>query len=487
MASDFNRDSLRATGLILQDLHSVWTPHEGQVKVGNALFYKDKKYIFLRCGRKFGKTDLVDYIPHRFAMLNPNSCIYYVAPYYNQAAELIWHTGRLPNFLKHLKDKYVKKQYDTDKRLVFHNGSFIKLLGSDNFVVAAGHTPDLIIYDEFADFDPRFDKAMRPNLAPKKAPIIIVGSPAHTSDSYYYKVEDEFRMRENGEVFIMPTHINPHIDKQWLKEEESSYRERGEYATFQREYLAMKVFGGADAIFPMLLVPEQGLMEKYTGFTKHYVSYADKLAEIKRRYKDYDFYCSFDAGTVTCFAVLFIAIHRYSKKVTCLNSIYETDQGKTTTKQIFPRALEIINSICADLDRWTMIYDNAAAWFAQEVQHEFDHNLFPCMKDLNKKEVKLSLIKDLMVYDRFEMTDECPKLMWEMSNYQRDANGKIPKKNDHLIDDLRYILNQAGYDTVPRDPWVDPKVELGWRHSIDVEYSNNLNEDIRRGFYGDSY
>jgi hypothetical protein len=418
-------------------------------------------------------------------MMNPGSCIYYVAPYYNQAAELIWHTGRLPNFLKQFKEKYIKKQYDTDKRLVFHNESFIKLLGSDNYVVAAGHTPDLIIYDEFADFDPRFDKAMRPNLAPKKAPIIIVGSPAHTSDSYYYKVEDEFKSRGNGEVFIMPTHINPHIDREWLKEEEQSYRERGDYATFQREYLAMKIFGGSDAIFPMLLVPEQGLQDTYVGHTRHYVENTSIISEVKKRYKDYDFYVSFDAGTVTCFAVLFAAVHRYSKKVICLDSIYETDQAKTTTKQIFPRALEIMRSIVGEDDRWHMEYDNAAAWFAQEVQHEYGYNLFPCTKDLNKKEVKLGLIKDLMIYDKFQMTDKCPKLMWEMSNYRKDENGKIPKKNDHLIDNLRYILNAANYHTVERTAWVDPKIGMDWRHSIDVEESNNLNDDIRRGFYGD--
>jgi hypothetical protein len=481
-----SEDSIKATGLILNDLHSIWQPHSGQAKVGKALFYDGAKYVFVRCGRKWGKTDLEDYVLHRWAMLNPNSSIYYVAPYYNQAAELIWHTGRLPDFLKQLKSKYIAKQYDTDKRLVFHNGSYIKLLGADNFAVAAGHTPDLIVYDEFADHDPRFDKVMRPNLAPKQAPILIVGSPSHQMDSYYYQVEDEFRDRKNGATFVMPTHVNHHISKEWLKEEEESYRRRNDYATFQREFLAMKVTGGQGAIFPMLKVPEVDYATgKYVGFSEHFVS-NDILLEVKKYYKDYSFHCVFDAGTVTCFAVLLVAVHKYSRKVICLDEIYETEIGKMSSKQIFPRAVEKMNAICGISDRWNLTYDNAAAWFAAEVVDHYGVAMNKCEKDLNKKENKLNLIKDMLLEGFLVISNNCNKLLWEMTNYYRDEKGNIPKVNDHLIDCLRYCLNAEGYDTLPTDRWVDPRIEQGWRRNIrtEVDDSEKLNEDIVRAFYG---
>jgi len=40
----------------------------------------------------------------------------------------------------------------------------------------------------------------------------------------------------------------------------------------------------------------------------------------------------------------------------------------------------------------------------------------------------------------------CTGLLREMSLYHRDKNGKIVKKNDHLIDDLRYLLNAEPSD-----------------------------------------
>ena len=37
--------------------------------------------------------------------------------------------------------------------------------------------------------------------------------------------------------------------------------------------------------------------------------------------------------------------------------------------------------------------------------------------------------------------ESCGGLMRELSLYHRDENGKIVKKNDHLLDALRYLAN----------------------------------------------
>jgi hypothetical protein len=249
----------------------------------------------------------------------------------------------------------------------------------------------------------------------------------------------------------------------------------------------MKVVGGQGAIFPMLKVPDiDHNTGSYIGNSEHYLPAGEMVMTVKKYVRDYHLHAVFDAGTVTCFAVLFIAVHKYSRKVYCIGEIYETEIGKMSTKQIYPRAQEFMNSITGDMDRWNMTYDNAAAWFASEVAHEYGYQMNKCEKDLNKKEVKLNLIKDLLLEGYMTLSDNCPKLLWEMSNYYKDEKGNIPKKNDHLIDCLRYGLNAEGYDTIPTERWVDPRIELGWRRNIrtEVDTSEKLTEDIVEAFYG---
>jgi hypothetical protein len=95
--------------------------------------------------------------------------------------------------------------------------------------------------------------------------------------------------------------------------------------------------------------------------------------------------------------------------------------------------------------KWNKIYDYAAAWFELDVALSFDEALMPCLKDLKKKEDKLSLIKQVMIEKKMKFSTRCVKTYWEMQVYRKDDKGRIPKENDHLIDNLRYILNNACY------------------------------------------
>jgi hypothetical protein len=50
-----------------------------------------------------------------------------------------------------------------------------------------------------------------------------------------------------------------------------------------------------------------------------------------------------------------------------------------------------------------------------------------------------------MLQGKLIMSDRCNKLYWELERYRKDASGKIPKKDDHLIDCLRYIFDSLPY------------------------------------------
>jgi hypothetical protein len=231
--------------------------------------------------------------------------------------------------------------------------------------------------------------------------------------------------------------MNPHISHDFLKRKEDEYEARGEYEVFQIEYLAMRIKLGTKFIFPML---KKSVVHKYDTVVQF----------LKDNRRDYDFFVSFDPGSAKCFAVLFGAIHRYEKNVILIDEIYANKFGENSVGKIMPQVIKKIEEINPNLGDWLSVYDNAASWFANEVQNDWEEYklpLFPCTKDINNKENKLSLIKDILIKDLMIMTDRCIKTYWEMENYKTDDNGKIVKENDHLMDALRYLLNLANYYT----------------------------------------
>jgi hypothetical protein len=458
----------------LKDLHEAWQPHAGQVPVGHALFYENKKRVFLRCGRKFGKTEFAAYTLYRWAAI-PNGQFYFVAPFYNQAAEIIWHPGRLQNFLGKYTDRYIKDINNTEKRIIFKNGSFIKLVGSDNHQAGRGFNPDGAVYDEFKDHDYRFHEGFVDNLITKKAPLLIVGTPPDNFDNFYVKTEEDFKQDPRGAYFKMPTHMNPYIDPEDLKLEKESAIRKGEWAKYMREIEAEIVPGGANSIFPMLEVPRYDERGNFQGTSKHVREHEELMDMVNRHPKDWKFFWMNDPGTSTCFASLFVAINEVDKRFLVLDEIYEKDRSKNSTGKIIPVGQKKIEEINPRAD-WFRGYDHAAAWFNNEVINEFGFSLIPCQKDYGKdqQDAKHSLMKDMLLGGYYLISKKAKNHIAEMSTFATDENGKIPKKNDHTIDCAKYILNAANYHRVPKTPF-DKNVDIRiYLESNEYEYEEDI-------------
>jgi hypothetical protein len=440
---EVNENELKAAKVqvdILSDLHSVFKPHEGQIPIGRALFYENKKTIMVECGRKFGKTDILCYALYRWAMTNPSTYSYYIAPFKDQIKDLVWSNGRLPMFLPpHLAKKYIHSVNNTEMRIVFKNGSFIKCDGSDNYEKGRGYSATgMVAYDEFKDHNPNFHNAFEPNLAITDAPLLGVGTPSYEDDNIFTRIGDFAKTSKIGAYFSFPSHMNPYISKEYLERKEQEFRDRGEYDIFELEYLAKRVNIGSKYIFPML---KKSMVRSHDELILH----------ITRNRKDYDFFTGYDPGSAKCFAVGMFAVHRFEKHIIALDEVYVTKLGENSVRKIVPVALNKIKEINPNNDDWLSCYDHAAAWFASEISSEYPdypHPLFPCQKDLKNKEAKLSLIKDLLNKDLMIFSDRVEKGFWEMDNYKLDDNGKIVKENDHWIDLFRYVLNLANYSTI---------------------------------------
>lgn len=470
---------------VLKDLGSIFTPHQAQIEIGKALFYDGKKKIFLQCGRKFGKSEFLIYSLYRWCLLYPNSWCYYFAPFKDQISDLVWSNNRLPGFLpEKLMKKYGVNVNNSDRRVTFRNGSFIKADGCDNYSKSRGYSATgLSVIDEMKDVHPEFLPSFEPNLAITDAPIMMVGTPPSEDEGEvlvrWQSIVDDVKRSPVGYFTIKPSTSNPHVSKEFFIRKRAELIEKGEEWLWRKEYLAEIVNAGSSAIFPM--------MDK----DKHIRPYDEIKSEILNNHEDWDFFISFDPGSATVFGVLLAAMHKYSKKVYMIDEIYADNFATNSAGIVTEKARLKILEIMPDIERWSGVYDYAAAWYFNEYQTNYDFGLFlnPCEKDLKQKENKLSLIKDMLLGGFFVMSDRCTKLWWEMKSYRTDEHGKIKKENDHLIDNSRYILNAMRYDKIPQDR---PKTEaeiVGDRRKITIEddLSNLRSGDIYGSIDSDLY
>lgn len=445
---------------IITLLHAKWKPHPAQIAIGAPLLRGETKDVMAVCGRNFGKTELMVYLLWRWALSHPGSENYYFAPFAKQAREILWAGRRLQDFVD-MKSLGCDEPGDQQMRITLRNGSFIKLDGSDNVEAYRGVKPKgLSIFDEFKDFRPEFYEAYDPNRAAHESPLLIIGTPPDR-EGQFIDLWNSYKKDPSKRLYEFPSSANPHISKRWLEAKKKELYDRGEADVWEREYEAKFVKGGKKKIFPML------------DKTKHVMEH-DKLMQLLRRdRKKLLWYAWADPAAATCFAILYTAINPYTRHVYCLDEVYELDQAKMSVKQIGLRSREQREDLWDDLFAWRCGYDEAETWFRNEMLDHFNEGWEPSHKHANDKESGLSLIKDLLLSSKFTMSSRCEKLFWEMDNYYKDDRGQIPKKDDHLIDTLRYTL-AADHYTVNQEDEKVPEEEESWR-------SDKLNTDLMFG------
>ena len=266
----------------------------------------------------------------------------------------------------------------------------------------------------------------------------MVGTPPDGDQNLFCKMAKEIKEdKQDGLFLTFPSWNNPHVDREWFKKQKKRLIERGEYDVFQREYEAKMVFGGHRAVFPMF------------NRARHVLKYESVIADVRRHPKDYEYYYSYDPASRSVFAGQAMIINKLTKKAIIVDEIYERETRKMSAGIIYPAScaqMEIINPF---EDKWTLVYDNAAAWFQTEVLNQFDRNMVPCEKDIKTKQNKESMIKDMFNYDMLFVTDKCVNTISEIENYIIDDKGKTDKCADHEIDNSRYILNVANYTFTP--------------------------------------
>lgn len=411
----------------LKALHERWKPHPAQVAVGKALLHDRKRDVFAQCGRNFGKTELVAYLLWRWAWTFPGSENYYFSPYMKQSREILWSSRRVQELGP---SDWISKVNEQEMRIHFHNGSWIKLDGSDNVESYRGVKPKgLTIFDEFKDFRPEFLEAYDPNRAAYDTPLFVIGTPPEF-EGQFTSLARAWAADPGKAFFKFPTASNPHISPDWLAKKKAELYARDEGDKWEREYMAEFTRGGSKRIFPMLK-PE---------LVKPHASVMQRIEKDKRRL---EWFVVADPAGASTFAVLFGAINAYTREVFLLDEIYEQNQSEMTVKRIGERILSMTRQLFKG--EWRYVYDEAETWFANEMLEHHELPFEPTNKAKHDKLTGLSLIKDVMLADKLTVSSRCVKWFWEADNYQKDDEGRIVKKNDHLLDCTRYLLGAAHY------------------------------------------
>jgi hypothetical protein len=124
-------------------------------------------------GRRFGKTHL-SIRELCFHARRPNQEVWYVAPTYRQAKQIVWR--KLKNKLQDLN--WTKKVNESELTILLRNGSQISLKGADNADSLRGVGLDFMVMDEFADVDQEaWTEVLRPTLADKQGKALFIGTP----------------------------------------------------------------------------------------------------------------------------------------------------------------------------------------------------------------------------------------------------------------------------------------------------------------------
>lgn len=443
---------------LIRGLHGTpdeprWTPNPFQRRVGHAFFQEMVREVFAEAGRNTGKTELICYLLWRFAKQFPGSENYYFAPLQKQAREILWETNRIQPFgPQEWLLEGSKGTNETEARLTFTNSSYIKLDGSDNVDAYRGvklKKKGLLVLDEFKDFKPDFWLAVEPNIV--DASVFLVGTPPEPIEDengkmpQFIAVADEFKRNPRKRYFHGTTLDNPHFPRERVEAKREELYELNEGYVFEREYMAKRVMGGRSKIFPHLSKVQV-------------VQHAAVMRELAKDWKKLTWWIRVDPGSTTVFAALFGAFNPFTRKRYYLDEIYETDQGKMTALQIGREIFRKRDELCARVE-WDQRYDEAAAWFANELnehfgdqedreegdQEPFENTAFmPTQKSLKSKEEGISHMRDSMRSGLWVVSDRCKKFLWELSKYEKDIKGAIPKGRDHLIDGARYFEVEIG-------------------------------------------
>ncbi|HHM1656649.1 TPA: phage terminase large subunit, partial [Klebsiella pneumoniae] len=148
--------------------------HSGQMQV----FQSPHRFKVVCAGRRWGKSRLSISTIIRAAAKERKQRVWYVAPTYQMARQILWD-----DLQEVLPRKWIRKKNDTTMTIVLKNGSEIALKGADKPDTLRGVALHFVVLDEFQDMKPdTWYKVLRPTLSSTRGGALIIGTPKGFSE-----------------------------------------------------------------------------------------------------------------------------------------------------------------------------------------------------------------------------------------------------------------------------------------------------------------
>lgn len=223
----------RATSTGLRSLSGrqriVHSLHRGQ----SVIYNDNTRFRVVVAGRRFGKTVLARMILIKEATSAKNRNVWYVAPTYGMAREILWN--ELKAFIPRA---WVRKYNETLLKIELINGSIISLKGADRPDTLRGVGLDFIVLDEFQDMRTEvWEQVLRPTLATSEGGALFIGTPKsfnHFHQLYTKGVRQKNRKFPEWRSWQFPTIMSPFVPKREIEQARRDLDPR----TFRQEFEA---------------------------------------------------------------------------------------------------------------------------------------------------------------------------------------------------------------------------------------------------------
>ena len=212
-----------------------------KVHLGQKRVLKDpRRYRVIVAGRRWGKTQISKIALVLAAGAKRNQLVWYVAPTYQQARDILWEDLKMS-----FPRAWLRSVNETRMTITLINGSRVMLKGADKPDSLRGVGLHFVVLDECQDIKPdTWEKILRPTLATTGGRAIFIGTPKSFNwlyDKYQEGQRGDTYVDEKGKTVVndwkswqFPTITSPFIPK---KEIERARRDMDE-KSFRQEFEA---------------------------------------------------------------------------------------------------------------------------------------------------------------------------------------------------------------------------------------------------------
>lgn len=216
--------------------------HDKQLEV----FSSDARFKVCAAGRRAGKsylsavTLLIETLKeeNRFGLSLRGKEVWYVAPTYQQARDIIW------GLLKELGQGVIDTVHENTSTMTLVNGRTIKLKGSDRPDTLRGVSLAYVVMDEYAFMKPEvWDMIIGPALADSRGEALFIGTPSGKNHFYDLWLEGQSDENDDWASFHFNSLDNPIISEEELERA----RKRMSLDAFRQEFEASFSASGGGA------------------------------------------------------------------------------------------------------------------------------------------------------------------------------------------------------------------------------------------------